>query len=78
MTDNVAVLEGFTKELMAYSDGVDLHIMVKPNEDLGERFRAWCCDEQEWLMINGWLFSFEEVKETSTPKGWGMAYTATA
>jgi hypothetical protein len=59
MTDNIATLYGFTKDLMAYSDNADLHILVQPNTDLDDRFKAWDCDEQEWIRVNGWLFTFE-------------------
>ena len=62
MTDNVAILDGYTKELMAYSDGYDLHILVKPETDLDTRFKAWCCAAQEYITVNGWLFKTEEVK----------------
>lgn len=61
MTDNAATLAGFTKELFAYADGVNLHILIKPDTDLDSRFVAWCTDEQEYIAINGWLFIFEEV-----------------
>lgn len=60
MTDNIAVLDGFTKELMAYSDSVDLHILTQPDTDLDGCFKAWDCDEQEYIRVNGWLFTFEE------------------
>ncbi len=59
MTDNVATLEGFTKEVFASSDGCDLYLLVKPDTDFDDRFKAWDSDNQEWLMVNGWLFTFE-------------------
>jgi hypothetical protein len=62
MTDSVAVLDGYTKELMAYSDGADMFILVKPDTDLDSRFKAWDSDNQEWVYINGWLFTFENIK----------------
>ncbi|PSH64673.1 hypothetical protein [Phyllobacterium sophorae] len=61
MTDNVAVLDGFTKEVMAFSDMVELHLLIKPDADLDDRFKAWDCDEQEYLQVNGWLFTFEHI-----------------
>lgn len=61
MTDNVATLKGFTRDLLAYSDSVDLHILVTPGTDLDSRFKAWDCDEQEWIRVNGWLFTFEDA-----------------
>lgn len=63
MTDNVATLAGFTREIFGTSDGPDLHLLVHPETDLDDRFRAWCCDEQEFIRVNGWLFIFEDVEE---------------
>jgi hypothetical protein len=61
MSDNAAVLEGYTLELMAYAPMFDLHLSVKPDTDLDDRFRAWDHDAQEWIMVNGWMATFEEV-----------------
>ena len=61
MTDNIAVLEGYTKEVQGDHDGVDLHLLVKPKTDLDSRFKAWCTDCQEFIMVNGWLASWEAV-----------------
>ncbi len=60
-SDNAAHMAGYTLELMAYSDMCDLHTSVKPETDLGDRFPAFCHDEQEMLYVNGWLFSFEPI-----------------
>jgi hypothetical protein len=78
MSDNTAILAGFTKETMAYSDGVDLHLWVRPDTDFDSRFRAYDADECEWLMVNGWLFHFEHVEvEGIAPEGWQVAETYT-
>lgn len=67
MTDNIAVLDGYTREVigeagLAAHDGcIALYLLVKPETDLGERFRAWDMDAQEYITVNGWLFSFDEV-----------------
>lgn len=61
MSDNIAVLQGYTKELMAYCDECDLFILVKPATDLDSTFKAWDSDNQEFVRINGWLWTFEEV-----------------
>jgi hypothetical protein len=65
MSDNIAVLDGFTEQFMAYSsDGLnDMFIMVKPNTDMDGTFKAWDSDNQEYAFINGWLWSFERVAE---------------
>ena len=63
MTDNVAILAGFTVEVMAYSDNgqYDLPLLVRPGTDYGDRFRAWSMDDQEFINVNGWLFTVEEA-----------------
>lgn len=61
MTDNVAVLAGFTEEWTADSDEYTLSLLIKPGQDLDSAFKAWDTDEQEWITVNGWLFSFEPV-----------------
>ena len=57
MTDNVAVLDGFTEEVQLESDRSVLFVLVKPGTDVGDRFKAWDTDEQEYITVNGWLFS---------------------
>lgn len=61
MTDNIATLAGFTKEIQASGSGHDLFLLVKPDTDYDSRFKAWDMDQQEWVGVNGWLFSIEEV-----------------
>lgn len=54
MTDNVAVLQGYTKELYIEHSTCSLNVLVKPETDTQDRFKAWCMDEQEFININGW------------------------
>jgi len=63
MSDNIAVLDGFTREIYAHcSNGLnDLYLMVQPNADLDGTFRAWDMDGQEFIRVNGWLFTIEEI-----------------
>jgi hypothetical protein len=57
MTDNIATLAGFTREIAAYSDqGHELYLLIKPETDLDSRFKAWDMEEQEFIRVNGWLF----------------------
>jgi hypothetical protein len=63
MTDNVATLRGFTRYVLADSDQVSLHLLIKPDTDLDSTFRAWDTDEQTWIKVNGWLFSFEDIEQ---------------
>lgn len=62
MSDNVAVLNGYTEEYMAYQPMFDLCILVKPGTDFDTSFKAWDCDMQEYVNIHGWLWTFEAVK----------------
>ena len=67
MSDNVAILEGFTQEVVASCSATDLYLLIKPGTDLDSTFRAWDTDEQEFITVNGWLFTFEFAKpETKT------------
>ena len=59
MTDNVAILDGYTKEVTLYSSEVDLYLLVKPDADLEGTFKAWDMDMQEYINVNGWLFTEE-------------------
>jgi hypothetical protein len=59
MTDNIAVLDGYTLEAVAESsDGLhDLYLLVKPGTDFDSTFKAWDTDNQEFIRVNGWLYS---------------------
>ncbi len=61
MSDNTAILAGYTKEWLADCDVANMHIFAKPDEDFDSRFRAYDADNCEWVFINGWLWTFEEV-----------------
>ena len=62
MSDNVAVLQGYTREVVATGNTMDLLLLVKPDQEFDGTFKAWDCDAQEFITINGWLFAFEEVQ----------------
>jgi len=63
MSDNTAILAGFTREVMAASgDGsIDCRLFIKPDTDLDDCFKAYDADNCEWLFIKGWLWTFEAV-----------------
>ena len=63
MSDNTAILAGFTIEVMASNAAHDIHLFIKPGTDLGERFKAYDADECEFVFVNGWLFSFDEIED---------------
>jgi len=63
MSDNTAILAGFTREILASADGgCELHLFVQPDADLDGRFKAYDADECEFIAVNGWLFSIEDVE----------------
>lgn len=61
MSDNAAILAGYTDEVIATNASRDLHLFIKPGTDLDSAFRAFDADAQEWVRVNGWLFVFETV-----------------
>jgi hypothetical protein len=63
MSDNTAILAGFTREVMANSDAGEMHIFIKPDADLDGRFKAYNADDCEWVVLNGWLWSFDEIEQ---------------
>lgn len=60
MTDNVAILDGYTEEVYMTGGGYDLALLVEPDTDLDSTFKAWDTDTQEYIEVNGWLFSIED------------------
>lgn len=65
--DNGAVLAGFTDEMHIEIGGSNLALLVKPDTDIGDTFRAWCMDEQEYLNIQGWLIDEVTYSQGSIP-----------
>jgi hypothetical protein len=61
MTDNVAVLQGFTKEIVGEGAPCSLFLLVRPDTDLDSQFRAWDMDEQAFITVNGWLYRFDST-----------------
>jgi len=62
VTDNVAVLDGYTVEVVADNGrGLGLNLLVRPGTDYDDAFKAWDTDGQEFIRINGWLWTFETV-----------------
>lgn len=61
MSDNVATLAGYTREVYAICDQHEGLFLIRPDTDLDGRFRAWDMDNQEFVAINGWLWTFDDV-----------------
>ena len=60
MTDNIAVMEGYTREVVAESDEHILFLLIKPGTYFDDRFKAWDTDAQEFIHVNGWLFTIND------------------
>lgn len=58
MSDNGAVLDGYTEEFMASNIAREFPILVKPGTDFTDVFRAWDMDMQEFVRIEGWRWHF--------------------
>ena len=70
MTDNVAILNGYTTLVHATNDqGDELFLLVEPETDLEDVFRAWDTDEQKFISVNGWLWYIEIADEYSNELG---------
>lgn len=54
MTDNVAVLEGYTEEVFCEFGADVFHFLVKPGTDLHQSFRAWSTDRQQFGNVKGY------------------------
>jgi hypothetical protein len=63
MTDNVAILAGYTREVTADAGMLSLNLLVIPGTDYDDCFKAWDMDEQEFILVNGWLWTFETVTD---------------
>jgi len=62
MTDNVAILDGYTVEAWLDTGFTDFPILVKPDTDLDSRFKAFDTDNQEYIMVNGWTVTIKSTK----------------
>ena len=63
MTDNIATLDGYTESVTAESDDITLYLLIKPDTCLDSTFKAWDTDNQEYIRVNGWLFTYEDIEE---------------
>lgn len=61
MSDNIAVLDGYTESVEADCGEHVLYLLVKPNTDFESAFKAWDTDNQEFIRVNGWLYDVREM-----------------
>ena len=51
---NIAIKQGYTKELTMNSEHYFGSILIKPITDLDSTFKAYCLNRQSFVYINGW------------------------
>ena len=51
---NIAIKQGYTKELTMDSNHYSGSILIKPITDLNNTFKAYCLNRQSFVYINGW------------------------
>lgn len=60
-TDNEAVSRGYTVAMIASSIQGEFACLVRPDEDLDGVVKVFDTDNQEWVRLTGWNWSFEEA-----------------
>ncbi len=63
-TDNEAVELGFTVHMIAESDDLSSGFawIVRPDAELDDIVQVFDTDNQEWIRLNGWNWSFEPAE----------------
>jgi hypothetical protein len=65
MTDNVATLDGFTKEILIETKDQVIFAMIKPDTKFTGKYLAWDTDAQDYVKIEGrcarWNMAYGEV-----------------
>lgn len=56
-------MAGFTRHVIASSDQHEFACLVKPDADLDDVVKVFNTDDQEWLRLNGWLFTFGDAEQ---------------
>lgn len=59
MSDNVAILDGYTLEVVADNGQDQLFLLCRPGTDFEGTFKAWDTDNQEFIRVNGWMYSID-------------------
>ncbi len=60
MSDNTAILAGYTREILVTVGAYELHLFVRPGEYLDDEFKAYDADNCEWVRVKGWLIESVE------------------
>lgn len=56
-----AFAAGYTKEVSADCAAHTLTLLVNPTHDYDSRLRAFDVDENDYVTVNGWLWTFEDL-----------------
>ena len=60
-----AIKAGFTREIFCWHGGAELHLLVRPGDNLDGVFTGWCLDEGEYLRVRGWMAEIEDVRRAA-------------
>jgi hypothetical protein len=60
-TDNEAVSRGYTKPMLASSIQGEFACLARPGDDMDGVVKVFDTDNQEWIRLNGWNWSFEDL-----------------
>lgn len=67
MTDNVAMLDGYTKEILIETKDRVIFALVRPDTDFTGLYRAWDTDAQDYVELDGrgarWNMAYAEARE---------------
>lgn len=55
-----AMSRGYTRSVYVEADFGGFAALVRPDVDLDDTFKAFDTDNQEWLMVNGWICTTED------------------
>lgn len=61
VSDNCCTRMGWIEAFAAPYSGTELHISYPPEADLDDTFKAFCHDEQEMIIIKGWLTEINPI-----------------
>lgn len=62
-TDNAAMMAGYTHPVLIDIGHSSFAALVRPDQDYDDRFHCFDTDNQEWLVVNGWLIETIEDLE---------------
>lgn len=66
-TSETAIAKGFTRPVYIDFGSMDVEALIRPETDLDGRFKAFDIANNEWLNINGWLATVEDVSNAPEP-----------